>query len=46
VRRPVKVGATTSQGVQIEEGLIGGEDLVVNPPANLKDGTRVQVKGA
>jgi HlyD family secretion protein len=43
VRRSVKTGAPTSQGVRIEEGLIGGEDLVVNPPASLKDGDRVRV---
>jgi len=41
-RRAVKTGATTSQGVQIQDGLIGGEDLVVNPPASLKDGDRVR----
>jgi HlyD family secretion protein len=42
VRRVVKVGASGSQGVQIEDGLIGGEDVIVNPPAGLKDGARVQ----
>ena len=35
---PVKTGATSGQGVRIEDGLIGGEDLIVNPPAGLKDG--------
>src|ERR1051325_2501562 len=44
IRKTVKVAGTTSQGVQIAEGLIGGEDLVVNPPANLKDGQKVQPK--
>ena len=44
VRRPVKTGATTSQGVRIEDGLVGGEDLIVNPPADLKDGDKVAVK--
>ena len=33
VQRPVKAGTTTSQGVRVESGLIGGEDLIVNPPA-------------
>jgi HlyD family secretion protein len=46
VRRAVKTGATTSQGVQIREGLNGGEDLVVNPPAGLKDGDRVRMKNS
>jgi HlyD family secretion protein len=46
VRRPVKVMATNNQGVRVNEGLIGGEDLIVNPPANLKSGDRVHVKGS
>jgi HlyD family secretion protein len=45
-RRAVRTGATTSQGVQVREGLIGGEDVVVNPPAGLKDGDRVRVKNS
>jgi HlyD family secretion protein len=43
-KRPVTVGGTSSQGVLIESGLIGGEDLIVNPPANLKDGQNVRAK--
>lgn len=45
VRRAVKVSSTSGSNVQIQEGLIGGENLVVNPPAGLKDGERVQIKG-
>ncbi|MGI8746353.1 MAG: efflux RND transporter periplasmic adaptor subunit [Bryobacteraceae bacterium] len=44
VRRTVAVAGTTSQGVQIESGLIGGEDLLSNPPPDLKDGQRVRPK--
>ena len=44
VRRPVKTGAASGQSIRIEEGLIGGEDLIVNPPAGLKDGDRVRQK--
>ena len=44
VKRPVKTGSTTAQGVHIDDGLIGGEDLIVNPPADLKDGARVKQK--
>ncbi len=44
VRRPVTVGATASQGVRIEQGLNGGEDLIASPPAGLKDGDRVRVR--
>jgi HlyD family secretion protein len=44
VRRAVKTGSTNSKGVRIEDGLIGGEDLIVNPPAELKNGDRVKPK--
>jgi len=44
VRRSVKTGATAAEGVRIEDGLIGGENLIVNPPANLKDGDKVRQK--
>ena len=42
VRRSVRTGARTSQSVFVEEGLNGGEDLILNPPADLKDGDRVR----
>ncbi|MBS1786606.1 MAG: efflux RND transporter periplasmic adaptor subunit [Acidobacteria bacterium] len=44
VKRPVKTGGTTSQGVRIDEGLIGGEDVIINPPKELKDGDKVRTK--
>jgi HlyD family secretion protein len=44
VQRRVKTGTTSSLGVRVESGLIGGEDLIVNPPAGLKDGDRVRRK--
>jgi HlyD family secretion protein len=44
VRRPVRTGAVSPQGVRIEQGLIGGEDVIVNPPAGLKDGSKVRQK--
>jgi len=44
VRRVVKTGAVSAQGVRVEQGLIGGEDLIVNPPAGLKDGDKVRQK--
>lgn len=43
-RRAVKTAGTSEKGVLIEDGLIGGEELIVNPPANLKDGDRVESK--
>ena len=45
LRRPVKTGAVSGQRVRIEEGLIGGENLISNPPAGLKDGDKVRQKG-
>ncbi len=44
VRRAVKTGSTSGQGVRIEEGLTGGEDLIVTPPPGLKDGDKVRTK--
>ena len=44
LRRKVTLAGTTAQGVQIQSGLIGGEDLVLNPPAELKDGQKVRSK--
>jgi HlyD family secretion protein len=44
VRRAVKTGAANGASVRIEDGLIGGEDLIVNPPAGLKDGDKVRQK--
>ncbi len=44
LRKQVVVSGSTSQGVQIESGLIGGEDVILNPPADLKDGQKVHAK--
>jgi HlyD family secretion protein len=44
VQRRVKTGTTSSAGVRVESGLIGGEDLIISPPAGLKDGDRVRRK--
>jgi len=46
LRKTIKVGGTTAQGVQVIEGLIGGEDVIANPPTNLKDGQKVRRKQA
>jgi HlyD family secretion protein len=42
IRREVKTGPATAQGLRIEQGLSGGEELILNPPADLKDGDRVR----
>ncbi|MCC7155373.1 MAG: efflux RND transporter periplasmic adaptor subunit [Bryobacterales bacterium] len=44
VVRPVRTSGNTPQGLRVEDGLIGGEDLIVNPPAGLKDGDKVKRK--
>ncbi len=44
LRRAVKTGAANGASVRIEDGLIGGEDLIVAPPPTLKDGDRVRQK--
>ena len=46
LRRAVKVAGSTSQGLRIDEGLIGGEDIILNPPASLKSGDKVKRRGA
>ena len=43
VRRAIRTGPTVADGVQVESGLIGGEDIVLSPPADLKDGERVKI---
>ena len=44
VRRPIKAGPAVNQATRIDGGLVGGEDLIVNPPADLKDGDKITVK--
>ena len=46
VRRPVTVGRTISRGVEITDGLSGGEDLIVNPPPELADGSAVRLRSS
>ena len=46
LRRAVETGATSPQGVRVEQGLVGGEDLIANPPPGLKDGDAVRRKAA
>jgi HlyD family secretion protein len=40
-KRSVTTAGTSGNGVLVSSGLIGGEDLIVNPPADLKDGQNV-----
>ena len=42
-KQAVTTAGTSAKGVLIESGLIGGEELIQSPPADLKNGQRVQV---
>jgi len=44
VKRTVSTGGSSEKGTIINNGLFGGEDLILNPPADLKDGQRVEGK--
>ena len=44
VRLQAQVSGTSQQGATISNGLTGGEDLIVNPPVDLKDGQKVRSK--
>ena len=46
VEKAVKTGGVTPQGIRIDEGLIGGEDVVLNPGPELKSGAKAKVKGS
>ncbi len=42
MRRTVVIGSTRSGEIEIRDGLIGGEDLIVSPPENLETGDAVK----
>lgn len=42
VARAVTLGREGPGGVEVEQGLIGTEQLILNPPADLTDGRRVE----
>ena len=44
VELSVQVGRSSSNGVQIVGGLSAGDEVIVNPPANLKSGLAVQAQ--
>jgi len=45
IEKTVRTSGSTPQGLRVEEGLLGGEDLIINPPATLKPGDKVKKKG-
>ena len=44
IKRAITTGGSSDKGVIVNSGLNGGEDLIVSPPADLKDGQKVEVK--
>jgi RND family efflux transporter MFP subunit len=44
--RPVVTGTDRQNQVVIEDGLAGGETVILSPPNDLKDGDPVRIKGA
>jgi RND family efflux transporter MFP subunit len=45
-RQSVEVGPARGDQLEIRGGLSGGESVVLNAPASLKDGARVRVRGS
>lgn len=43
-KRSVTSAGSTANGVLVQDGLIGGEELIAAPAANLKDGQKVEAK--
>ena len=44
VRRAVKTAGVTAQGLRVEDGLIGGEEIIAAPIAEIKEGVRVKAR--
>jgi multidrug efflux pump subunit AcrA (membrane-fusion protein) len=44
--RVVDLGPPREDQVEVRSGLEGGESVVLNPPAGLKNGARVRVVGS
>jgi hypothetical protein len=44
VKRKVTIGkGMAGKEVEVRDGLIGGEDLIVSPPDSLQDGDKVKI---
>ncbi|MCS7042288.1 MAG: efflux RND transporter periplasmic adaptor subunit [Bryobacteraceae bacterium] len=44
VERAIRTSGSTPLGLRVEEGLNGGEDIVLNPGPDLRDGMKVKAK--
>ena len=41
-KRTIKTGGVLPQGIKVDQGLTGGEDVILNPSADIKEGVRVK----
>lgn len=44
LKRTVKTSGVTAQGLRIDEGLIGGEDIITAPTSEIQEGVRVKAR--
>lgn len=44
IRRVVKTAGVTAQGLRVEDGLIGGEEIAAAPTSEIKEGIRVKAR--
>jgi HlyD family secretion protein len=44
VQRPLRLGPSMGASVRVEQGLNGGEDVILDPPPTLKTGDKVKVR--
>jgi RND family efflux transporter MFP subunit len=44
VRRPVRTGVRAATKIEILDGVASDDDIVLNPPAELREGERVEIK--
>lgn len=41
--RPIKIYRDLGDSVEVESGLHGGDQVILNPPTDIHDGQRVQI---
>jgi RND family efflux transporter MFP subunit len=44
--RPVELGSTRGDQIEVRNGLAGGERVVLSPPASLKEGMKVRIRNS
>ena len=46
VRSLVELGSPTGDGIAVKSGIAAGDEIVVNPPEKLSDGSAIRRQGA